>query len=106
SPPELEREFDAELRDDSERWLEPALDSEPELDSELELPSDSEPELPSGSPLETDCSGSGRLTAEAGGSSVPSLCTPITLHVAGPTTPSVLSPCRACRRWIAASVSG
>ena len=49
-------------------------------------------------------SGSGR--AEAGGVSVSWPCTPSTLHVAGPTTPSTVSPWRACSRRIAASVSG
>ena len=44
--------------------------------------------------------------ASAGGVSVLSLLMPSTLHVAGPTTPSALSPWRACRRVTAASVSG
>ena len=41
-----------------------------------------------------------------GGVSVLGVVTPITLQVAGPTTPSTVSPWRACRRSNAASVSG
>ncbi len=48
----------------------------------------------------------GAAIAEGGGVSVSAPLTPITLHVAGPTMPSTVSPWRACRRRTAASVSG
>ena len=75
-PSPLELWLDSELPTDSEWWLEPPLDSDP----------------PPLSELEPAPSGSERLIAERGGSSVRPLLTPITLQVAGPTTPSVLSP--------------
>ena len=46
------------------------------------------------------------LSALLGGVSVSSLEIPNRLHVAGPTTPSTVSPWRACSRRIAASVAG
>src|SRR5690348_14684748 len=86
-----------------ETTLEPALDPLEEDEPEEDEPEDDVGSDDAESPDAPVSDGAG---ASCGGLNVRSPLTPIALQVDGPTTPSTASPCRACSRRIAATVSG